>query len=248
MIGAIIGGTGVYDTGAEMAERTVSTPYGEVRVYLVNDVVFLPRHGSTHSHAPHRIPYQANLYALKELGVKRILATGAVGSVHKNLPPGSLVMITDFLDFTKARPSTFFEDGDVAHVSMEEPYCSSLREVLASRLREKELTIDQTGVYVCTEGPRFETAAEIAFYRQIGGDVVGMTGVPEVVLAKELGMCYQSVGIVTNFCTGVTDHISHDEIMGSVASKKALLMDAFIATLRVPEHPACSCADALIKL
>lgn len=248
MTGAIIGGTGVYDTGGRLRERSVDTPYGTVTVYDDGEVIFLPRHGKAHNRAPHRIPYRANLYALGELGVKKILATGAVGSVHADLPPGSLVMLTDFLDFTKARITTFFDGDEVAHVSMEEPYCASLRSVLTSHMERRGLTIDRSGVYVCTEGPRFETAAEIAFYRQIGGDVVGMTGVPEVVLAKELGMCYQSVGIVTNFCTGVTDRITHDEIMDSVAGKKQVLMEAFRETLLWPDHPACTCGDQLIKL
>ena len=190
---AIIGGTGVYDSGYKNTTKKLNTKYGEVELDIINidgeDIVFLARHGKGHSVPPHLINYRANIMALKELGVEYIYATAAVGSCNENYYPGDIVVIKDFIDFTKSRPMTFFEGGDepVKHVDMSDPYCKNMREKFYNTVKEFELDIKGDAVYICTEGPRFETASEIKMYKSLGGDVVGMTNVPEVVLAKELG-------------------------------------------------------------
>ena len=254
----IIGGTGVYGLPGltEPREKTVETPYGSVD-YLEGSwkgrgVLFLSRHGRGHGTPPHAINYRGLLWALKEAGVERVLATAAVGSLHEAWKPGDLVILRDFLDFTKNRPLTFYEgEAGVAHVSMADPYCATLRSVLAEGLKEGGLPLRGEGVYVCTEGPRFETAAEIRMYRQLGGDVVGMTNVPEVVLAKELGLCYASVGIVTNMATGmVQTEAGGEEILAVVESRKNRLGELFLSILSELEADPgeCSCASALMKL
>jgi 5'-methylthioadenosine phosphorylase len=206
---AIIGGTGVYEIAAERRPIEVKTPYGTVDLEAVTledeEILFLARHGKRHTIAPHRINYRANIMALKQMGVEFIIATAAVGSCSDRFAPGDVVVMKDFIDFTKSRPSTFHEEGgEVRHVLMDRPYCPALTAKILSHADAAGFTIKGEAVYVATEGPRFETAAEIRMYRTLGGEVVGMTSVPEVVLAHEAGICYASVGIVTNMCTGMT--------------------------------------------
>ena len=236
---AIIGGSGVYDP--QLLEQTkseiVSTNYGVVEVqvgyYQGLKIAFIPRHGGDHSLAPHRINYRANMKALHQLGVQAIIATAAVGSMNIDLQPGHFVLCDQFLDFTKNRINTFFEGGveGVRHCDMTEPYCTALRAALAHVGAEKNLSLHSSGCYVCCEGPRFETAAEIRMYRQLGGDVAGMTGVPEVCLARELGMCYANVSIVTNMAAGISlGQLTHDEVIAamqqSVGDVRSLIMDS----------------------
>ena len=238
----VIGGTGVYDPNwlESPQERTVETPYGVVQVvegalsvHPGQSVVFMNRHGAGHSVPPHRVNYRANLWALKVLGVERVLATAAVGSLNLAMAPGSMVLVDQFLDFTKSRPVTFFDgrDGEVVHTDVTEPYCGESRR----RVRDAGWRCDVPqvfgGVYVTTEGPRFETPAEIRAYRILGGDVVGMTGVPEVVLARELGLCYVTVAMVTNFAAGISSTpLTHEEVLevmsANVDRLRAVLLEA----------------------
>jgi 5'-methylthioadenosine phosphorylase len=231
---AIIGGTGVYRLDGGSCEMEVETRYGRVKVYLQEvggkEIAFLPRHGAAHSVPPHRINYRANVKALEQIGVKKILATAAVGSLNFNFPPGSLVVLEQFIDFTRYRPHTFYDGEEgVVHVDMADPYCRELSGSLEQIAREIGIDIKGRGTYVCVEGPRFETKAEISFFRSIGGDLVGMTNVPEVVLARELGICYSAVGIVTNWCNGMVEApISHGEITGIMKSGREQLLKLFI--------------------
>lgn len=253
---AIIGGTGVYDVAGNSYSKTVSTKYGEVQVDVVEingeEIVFLARHGKGHSVPPHLINYRANMQALHQLGVKYIYSTVAVGSCNDQYAPGDVVVINDFMDFTKVRPITFYEGGEegVVHTDMSDPYCKNLRSLFYSVADSLEISIKGEGVYVCTEGPRFETASEIQFYKKIGGDVVGMTNVPEVVLAKELGMCYSAVGIVTNWCTGVTggEIVLHD-IQGAMNTNKEKITSAFINILSNKlNQENCKCNQSTMRL
>ena len=253
---AIIGGTGVYDIGEESYIKNIDTEYGQVKVYIVKikgeEIVFLPRHGKGHSVPPHLINYRANIKALEKLGVKYIYATVAVGSMNENYAPGDIVVINDFLDFTKSRPITFYEDENkgVIHSDMSHPYCTNLRENFYKVAKERNIEIKGEGVYVCTEGPRFETAAEIKMYKTLGGDVVGMTNVPEVVLAKELKICYSAIGIISNWCTGIepTGITVHD-IAGAMEGKKELVTKLFIDALQMElNQENCNCTNSLIKL
>lgn len=252
---AIIGGTGVYSASGESRKQIVETKYGNVEVNIINiageDIVFLARHGSGHSVPPHLINYRANMMALKQIGVNYIYSTAAVGSCNKNYAPGDVVMIKDFIDFTKSRLVTFFEGGveSVKHVDMSEPYCKNMVEKFYAKSKELDLEIKGDAVYVCTEGPRFETASEIKMYKQIGGDVVGMTNVPEVVLAKELGMCYSTIGIITNWCTGISREFTLHDIQGSVDKNRDKITQVFISIfIQGLDKNHCNCENSIIEL
>ena len=219
---AIIGGTGLYrvDWLENRKELTVATRYGRAQLvqgtYAGNQVYFLNRHGVGHALPPHRVNYRANIWALQELGVQRIIATAAVGSLQETIHPGSWVLIDQFIDFTKSRPMTFYEgDGQgVVHVDVSNPYCPDLRHRLADHCRSLNIPFHDKGTYVCTEGPRFETPAEIRMFAQWGGDVVGMTGVPEIVLSREVGLCYAALAMVTNYAAGISaTRLTHSEVV-----------------------------------
>ncbi|CAB49985.1 S-methyl-5'-thioadenosine phosphorylase [Pyrococcus abyssi] len=256
---AVIGGSGVYDFPAENKRSvTVETPYGkvEVTIGLVNgeEVAFLARHGKGHSIPPHKINYRANIWALYELGVERIIATSAVGSMNPNMRPGDFVILDQIIDFTVSRPRTFYDGEEsphdrkfVAHVDFTEPYCPEIRRALIAAAKELSLPYHPRGTYVCTEGPRFETAAEIKAYRILGGDVVGMTQCPEAILARELEICYATVAIVTNYAAGISGKkLTHSEVV-ELMNKKSKEIVALItkAIPLIPKERNCPCKDAL---
>lgn len=248
---AIIGGTGVYDPKilSNMREETVNTPYGEVSVkighYLDREVAFVPRHGSEHQVPPHRINYRAIIWSLRDLGVDRAVATAAVGSLNPDMHPGDLVMIDQFLDFTRGRVQTFYEGGPggIFHVDLTHPYCRDLRQALFNSGKKSGMPVHFRGTYVCTEGPRYETAAEIRMFRQLGGDVVGMTNVPEVVLARELGICYAAVAMVTNYAAGISPtSLSHSEVLEVMGKNVSNLRQLIMETLEgLPLERVCDC-------
>lgn len=253
---AIIGGTGFYSVGSESCSEKIETEYGDVEIDIVTlademKIAFLPRHGKGHSVPPHLINYRANMMALKKIGVKYIYATVAVGSCNENYEPGDIVVINDFLDFTKSRPVTFYEgqDGKVVHVDMSMPYCKSLQKRFYEVAEDEGIDIKGKAVYVCTEGPRFETAQEIKMFKSLDGDVVGMTNVPEVVLAKELGMCYSAVGIISNWCTGITSEITLHDIEGTLSKNKEKVTMAFVKALQGDlTQDNCKCSNSLVLL
>jgi len=211
---AIIGGSGFRDwAGFDSGETLrIETPYDPGPVELQagrlagTDVVFLPRHGPGHSVPPHRINYRANIHALNEAGVNAVVAIGAVGSITAHAVPGSLMIPDQILDYTYGRAHTFFdgEDGRVAHADMTEPYCEALRGHLARSARDAGLTCAEHGTYAAMQGPRFETPAEIRRLERDGADVVGMTGMPEAALARELRLAYALVAVVVNPAAGKT--------------------------------------------
>lgn len=220
---AVIGGTGVDSRmlfGVTKPLR-VETPFGPVMLQESQHgrgerVFFLARHGTGHSVPPHRINYRANAWALRHLGAEAVVATAAVGALRKEIRPGDLVMIDSFIDLTSGRPSTFFDgdDGRVVHTDMTQPYCPTLRQAMAAAGEDLPVRIHQTGCYVCTNGPRYETPAEVAAFAMLGGDVVGMTGVPEVVLIRELGICYATIALVTNLGAGLSPiALKHDDVV-----------------------------------
>lgn len=244
---AIIGGTG-FEQGFRGEENTINTLYGEVSYLIDGDIIYLSRHGKDHECPPHLINYRANIKALKDLGVQFIISTSAVGSMNEDFEVGDLVLLKDFLDFTINRKKTFYEDK-VGHVKMDMPYCNHLNDLLREGLMERNLPYKGDAVYVATEGPRFETASEIRFYKMIGADVVGMTNVPEVSLAKELGMCYASVGIVTNWATGYGRETDIKEISTSIQRTKEQLLTLFLDLFNKGiEYENCNCKDELILL
>jgi 5'-methylthioadenosine phosphorylase len=251
MRAAIIGGSGV-DVSAMLGAvetRHVETPYGSVDVETGSlqgqEVGFLRRHGPGHSVPPHRINYRANVWALRELGAERVLTTAAVGSLREEMGPGHFVIVDQFLDFTKKRVATFHEGGPegVVHVDVTNPFCPQLRELLVSHGSSLDIPVHDGGVYVCAEGPRYETAAEVRAFAMLGGDLVGMTVVPEVVLARELGLCYANVASVTNVAAGLSDQpLSHEEVLQAQAGSAERLERLLTAVLAdIPEERACPC-------
>jgi len=250
MLFGIIGGTGFYrmedETGGERV--TVNTTYGPAQVTRVRvgevEVAFLARHGFDHSVPPHRVNYRANIAALRELGVMNVLASAAVGSMAEQSPPGSLALLTQFLDFTRSRPATFYdgEEGKVVHVDVTEPYCPHLRGELLVAATEVNERLHPEATYVCAEGPRFETPAEIRMFRQLGGEIVGMTNVPEVVLAREAGMCYAAVAIVTNWAAGVSkEPVRHEEVSGFMDQQAPRVSALFGHVIANHTETECSC-------
>jgi 5'-methylthioadenosine phosphorylase len=247
----IIGGSGFYrpDLLSDIREVKVDTPYGEIKPLIGRlgelEVVFLPRHGQDHSVLPHKINYQANIWGLNSLGVKRIVATTAVGSLTPELTPGTMVIADQFLDFTKQRPLTFFEQGDVqkAHIDMTEPYCPAMRAELSKTAARLNISVQIGGCYVCAEGPRYETAAEIRMFRMLGGTVVGMTGIPETVLARELGMCYANLSIVTNWAAGIAvSPLNHAEVVQVMALNQGKLRELITHYLVEADYEfKCAC-------
>ncbi len=254
---ALIGGTGVeFLPLTERQTISVDTPYGAVQTEAGHlggqEVVFMSRHGHNHALPPHLINYRANIWALRELGVKKILATAAVGSLSSNYRLQDLVLLDQFLDFTKSRPQTFYEGGaqGVLHVDVTEPYCGQLRQMVLKAGDELNLTIKNGATYVCTEGPRFETPAEIKMFQLLGGELVGMTSVPEVILARELGLCYASIGMVTNEAAGIATHqLTHAEVIDSIQQIGKSVANLIEKTLGLltPEQN-CTCALANVEL
>jgi len=250
MIG-IIGGSGIYDITKEneiIEQKVIETPFGnssEISILKIDDkkIAFMPRHSGDHSYPPHKINYRANIWALNSLSVKQIIATNAVGSLRLNIHPGSLVVVDDFIDFTSQRPKTFFDD-EVIHVDVTEPYCNYLRnQLIANKNLVKKGDFIEKGIYVCSEGPRFETRAEIKMFQILGGDVVGMTGLPETTLAKEKKICYSSICLVSNYCASLSPNkLTIDEVFEIMETKKVELIDLIYKTIEsIDENHKCDC-------
>lgn len=253
---AIIGGSGVYSMrGLEEARTTtVSTPYGDSPEIVVGrlggrELAFLQRHGKGHTKPPHLINYRANLWALHELGVKRVLAITACGSLNLRMRPGELVLLHQFIDFTKRRPQTFYEGGKggVVHVDFTEPYCPEICDVLNKTARKLEFKLHPQATYGCTEGPHFETPAEIRALRKLGCDLVGMTNVPECVLARELELCYAVVAVVTNFAAGISRaRLTHTEVARLMKENLRRVQKLLLETIpKIPKKRSCTCGRAL---
>ena len=190
--------------------------------------------------------YQANIYALYQLGVERIVATNATGAINLDFKPGDIVIPHDFADFTKLRSVTFYNEAPVTHIDVSQPYCPEVRASLIEAAERYEKRVWGKGVLVCTEGPRYETPAEIRMFRRLGCDVVGMTGVPEAVLARELGMCYASICFVSNMAAGVRRRLTTKEVVEVAREKMSTLQQILAETIRrLPEERHCLCARAL---
>ncbi len=268
----VIGGSGLYELIENPEYMVLKTPFGETPRIEVGHVkgrkvAFLPRHGKPgvkkkvgHAVPPFKINFKANVYGLRMLGVERIIATNACGSLNMKINPGDIVLPDQFIDFTKLRETTFF-DGEtavsiwrdkppiktVAHVDFTDPYCPELRKLIFEACVSLGLKCHVQGTYVCTEGPRFETPAEIKMFRVLGGDVVGMTSIPEAVLARELTMCYASVSVSTNWAAGISkEKITHEEVV-DLFSKRITQVREIIkrAILAIPKERRCRCKDAL---
>lgn len=254
----IIGGTGVYDPGLlkNKKEIKVYTPYGDpsdfitIGSYARKKIAFIPRHGRGHRIPPHKINARANIWALKQLGVTRILAPAAVGSMRMQLKPGHIAIPHQFVDFTKSRQYSFYDGGEVCHVSTADPFCPELRNFATNTTESLKLKVHDKATYVCIEGPRYSTRAESRFFKNyVKADVIGMTLVPECVLAREAEICYLSIATITDYDVWVDKPVSTKEVIETlrknIQNTRILLADLIA---KVPsQRKRCECGRALYE-
>jgi len=250
----IIGGTGVYnqDILEDVREINVHTPYGQtsslitVGNYQDRTIAFIPRHGKHHQFPPHNIPFRANIWALKQLGVTRIISPSAVGSLREDYRPSEFVIIDQFIDRTKNRGDTFYEGGQICHISTAEPFCPELREIFTASSRSLQLPFHDAGTYVCIQGPRFSTKAESQLFRSWGADVIGMTLFPEVVLAREAEICFTTIAMITDYDVWAAKPVSTEEVVRTMTSNVTNFQKLIMETIpQIPTHRTCSCGQAL---
>jgi 5'-methylthioadenosine phosphorylase len=252
----VIGGSGLYQMGGMNTGEwvTVETPFGPPSDdYFVGEfggvrMVFLPRHGRGHRLLPSELNFRANIYGMKKLGVERLIAVSAVGSLKKDIAPGDIVIPDQFIDRTYGRISTFFGRGIVAHVSFADPLCRDLSRLLAEVGREVGATIHAGGTYVCMEGPQFSTRAESFLYRSWGADIIGMTNLQEAKLAREAELCFATLALATDYdCWNAEagDVVIEDVL--AILSKNVKTAQDIIRGVagRLPAGRACPCAHAL---
>lgn len=251
----VIGGSGLYSIKGLVLKKKkkVSTPFGKPSDRYVSgelngkEIVFLPRHGSRHNIPPHKINYRANIWGFKMLGVARIFSINAVGGIKKGLKPGDIVIPDQIIDMTKNRKSTFYDGKEgVVHVDFTEPYCPDIRKILIKAGKNAQVALKDGGTYVAVEGPRLETASEIRSFAILGGDIVGMTGMPEASLARELEICYSGISVVANYAAGIKKKLTTKEVMEAMGAStekiKRLLGETFAL---FKEEGACACREAL---
>ena len=250
----IIGGSGIYDAEIleDVKEVNVYTPFGQtsslvtIGYYKGKKVAFIPRHGYRHQIPPHKIPFRANIWALKELGVKRIMSASAVGSLREDYKPSEFVLVDQFIDRTKWRADTFYEGGKVCHISTADPFCPEMRAIFLKTANWLKIPAYDKGTYVCIHGPRFSTRAESKLFKSWGVDVIGMTLYPEVVLAREAEICYVSIAMITDYDVWAEKPVSTSDILATMARNgenfKKLIMEAIP---RIPEGRKCLCKEAL---
>lgn len=252
----IIGGSGLEKINGidYKGEINIDTVYGNpsssYKEYSLGNCNFyiLSRHGLNHNIPPHKVNYRANIAGFKKLGVTHIVAFSAVGSLNKKFQTGSLLLPDNAIDFTKNRVNTFFDDDSCVHIDLTYPFCKNLRETILEITKNKNINIFNGGTYLCTEGPRFETAAEIKMYSNLGADVIGMTLFPEVSLIREAEICYSSINIVTNLAAGIEEDkkLTMDEV-SDIGSKSSKIVCSIIQGLSeiLPKERTCQCKDAL---
>jgi 5'-methylthioadenosine phosphorylase len=256
---AIIGGSGLYDLPglADTRWETVSTPWGAPSDQIFRgrlggvELAFLPRHGRGHRIPPSEVNYRANIAALKMLGATDVLSLSAVGGLRADLPPGTFVIVDQFIDRTHGRPMSFFGTGLVAHVSLADPTCERLSAHVERQLQQQGVPHVRGGTYLCIEGPQFSTRAESALYRSWNASVIGMTNLPEARLAREAELCYASVGMVTDFDCW---HPGHDAVtvdaviavlLANAAAAKSLVGGVASAIAADTTGGDCPCRHAL---
>jgi 5'-methylthioadenosine phosphorylase len=252
----IIGGTGLNDPKFfnNLEEITIDTPYGKPSDVITigeiggKSVAFLPRHGKKHNLRPTDIPVRANIYALKQLGIKRILAPSTVGSLKEEYVPGDIVFVDQFIDRTTRREQSFYTstEGKVCHIGIAEPMCPELRKTIIEVTKKLDIKMHETGTYVCIEGPRFSTKAESKMYRSWGADIIGMTLVPECVLAREAEICYTSISTVTDYDVWKEHPVCIDDIVTVMRANIEKVKKIIAETVKViPMQQGCNCKNAL---
>jgi 5'-methylthioadenosine phosphorylase len=250
----IFGGSGFYRFLDDVEEVAVDTPYGppsaRIRIGEVEGrrVAFMPRHGDEHTLPPHRINYRANVWAMRSVGVRRIVGPSACGSLKRELAPGTFVLCDQFVDRTKGREDTFYDGPQTTHASSADPYCADLGRTLAEAAREEGIEVVEGGTVVVVQGPRFSTRAESQWFSRAGWDVVNMTQYPEAWLARELELCYAGVMLVTDYDVGIDDipPVSADTAFAVFAENLARLRALlFRAVPNIGPQPDDACASAL---
>ncbi|MGC2685043.1 MAG: S-methyl-5'-thioadenosine phosphorylase [Candidatus Nitrosopolaris sp.] len=254
----IIGGTGIYTAELFDVEKQVKvyTPYGQpsdlinIGEFGGRRIAFIPRHGRGHTIPPHRINSRANIWALRELGVTRIIAPSAVGSLRQEYKPGEIAIPDQFIDFTKKREYTFYDGGEICHVSVADPFCDDLRNIAIQSATKLKNIVHPKATYVCIEGPRFSTRAESQLFREVlRADVIGMTIVPECVLAREAEICYVSISMITDYDVWSESLVNSKDILEqlnkNVERTRNLITE--MITLIPNERIRCNCAKALAE-
>ncbi len=253
----VFGGSGFYAFLDDVTEVALHTPYGPPSARIsIGDVggrrvAFLPRHGAHHELPPHRVNYRANVWAMRELGVRRLIGPCACGSLRADLHPGDLVVLDQLVDRTNGRADTYFDGGVVGHVGFADPYCPEVARVVAAAAASEGVTVHERGTVVVIQGPRFSTRAESRWFASQGWEVINMTQYPECVLARELEICYTNVSLITDYDVGVAE----DPMVGAVSAEAVVrvfnennarlreLLHALIP--RIPAERACPCGRAL---
>ena len=253
----IIGGSGFYEFFGSGKWVSVKTPYGKPsdKVFLTEyrgkKIAFLPRHGKKHQFPPHKINYRANLFAFKKLGVKRIIAPAAAGSLQLNIRPGDFVVCDQFVDRTRNRIDTFFDGPRTVHVSSADPYCPELREIAIKACEKNKIRVHKKGTTVVIQGPRFSTRSESRWFTKMGWEVISMTQYPEAILARELEICYVNISLITDYDVGLEGQkgikpVTTDEVIRvfgqNVENVKKVILDMI---KMIPEKPSCKCHEAL---
>ena len=250
----VFGGSGFYSFLTDATEHAVTTPYGDPSAPIVigtvadRRVAFLPRHGLKHEYPPHKLPSRANLWAMHELGVTRLLAPTAAGSLQPDVKRGDFVVCDQLVDRTSGRPSTFYDGPDTTHVSLADPYCPQMRAAAIDTARAQGISVHETGTVVVIEGPRFSTRAESRWYSQNGWHVINMTQYPEAALARELQICYCNISLITDYDVGVEGMppVTVPEVIKVFNDNNARLRDLLLAIIPLlPAERACPCATAL---
>jgi len=250
----VFGGSGFYSFLEDTEEVKVDTPYGEPSAPVTigeiggRRVAFLPRHGVRHEYPPHKIPYKANAWAMKELGVKRIVGPCAAGSLRVGVQLGDFVVCDQLVDRTRSRPHTFYDGPITTHISFADPYCETIRGVTVAKGRELGITMHEAGTMVVIEGPRFSTRAESAWFASQGWDTLNMTGYPEALLARELEICYANISLITDYDVGVegAPSVTHEDVIEVFAENNEKLRNLLFSVIpALPAERDCPCSVAL---
>ncbi len=256
MLIGLIGGSGLYEIEELVVsdEKTLTTPFGSpsspYKIGRIQDVeiAFLARHGTSHNIPPHRINYRANIWGFKTLGVERLISVNAVGGINKMLKPGDIVIPDQIQDFTfGSRASTFYDGDKVVHVDFTNPYCPEMRDGMTTASEATGIQVVPEGTYICVNGPRLETAKEIRFFSSIGADIVGMTAMPEAVLARELEICMAALCVVTNYAAGISrSKLTTTEVVAVMKDSMEKIKSIIKESVKlIPTGRNCPCKEAL---
>jgi len=250
----IFGGSGFYSFLADVEEIEIDTPYGRPSAPVLvgrigsREVAFLPRHGTSHHLPPHMINFRANLWALKELGVVRIIGPCAAGSLKKEVKPGDFVVSDQLVDRTTGRSDTFYDGPVTTHVSFADPYCPELRRLAIDTAGDRGINVHERGTVVAIQGPRFSTRAESRWFQDAGWEVINMTQYPEAYLARELEICYVNVALITDYDVGLEGQaaVRHEEVLAVFEANNDKLRDLLFSIVpKIPTERSCPCSTAL---